>query len=86
MEAFINLDDYSLWQCYLSPEPISMTDSADLARKVSITPDKWTEANKLVIKNYKKAYAYLTMALPTEILQNFNTFTTVDNLWVALFT
>ena len=63
-----------------------MTDSADLARKVPITPDKWTEADKLVVKNYKKAYAYLTMALPTKILQNFKTFTTADTLWVALFT
>ena len=86
MEAFISLVDYSLWQCYLSPEPIPMIDSVDLARKVPKTPDQWSETDKIIIKNYKKAYAYLTMALPTEILQNFKTFTTVDTLWVARFT
>ena len=43
MEAFINLVDYSLWQCYLSPEPIPMIDSVDLARKVPKTQDQWSE-------------------------------------------
>ena len=86
MEAFINLVDYSLWSCYLSPEPIPMTELVDLVRKVPKSQDQWTETERNVMKNYKKAYAYLTMALPTEILQNFKTFTTADTLWVALFT
>ena len=58
----------------------------DLARKVPKMSDQWSETDKMVIKNYKKTYAYLTMALPTEILQNFKTFTTADTLWGALFT
>ena len=68
IEAFINLVDYSLWSCYLSPEPIPMTDSVDQARKVPKTLDQWDETDIIIMKNYKKAYAYLTMALPTEIL------------------
>ena len=80
MEVFINLVDYTLWQCYLNPEPIPMIDSLDLARKVPKTQDQWSKIERNVMKNYKKAYAYLTMALPTEILQNFKTFTTTDSL------
>ena len=68
MDAFINLVDYSLYQCYLSPKHIPMIDSVDLAHKVPKTSEQWSETDKMVMKNYKKAYAYLTMALPTEIL------------------
>ena len=86
MEAFIDLVDYSLWSCYLNPEPIPMTDSVDQARKVPKTLDHWDDTDRIIMNNYKKAYAYLTMALPTEIFQNFKTFTTADSLWNVLYT
>ena len=62
-----------------------MIDSVDLARKVPKTSEQWSETERNVMKNYKKAYAYLTMALPTKILQNFKTFTIADSLWNALY-
>ena len=84
MEAFINLIDYTLWDCYNVKEPVPIVESADTSRRVAKTPDLLTDSERTIVSRYKKAYSYLTMALPNDVLQNFKEFTTSDSLWNAL--